>query len=295
MFYTLQNFSQNLLFHYEISKCNSVIHRQYDSKLELKRTLPIQLIIEGIDHDDQKKYVRKKFGLIETSQLDYKSLRRILCTMSQSGLFSKIQVQYEYYKKYQLIRLNLKLNPILGKIYIYNSEKIQIPKKILKEIFEDQVGYPKNLNKINGSLSKIIDWYKDRGFHWVSLQIFQSKLSPKELSLQINEGVIDQIRINYHPKSIDLSSNLFVRKSLILEYLELYKGKFLNKFDLERNLTKLKKDNVIDNGYYEISRSPRNKKNIDLVLDIYLFPTNANHIMLKCDLFLSEIVMMEKN
>lgn len=290
MFSPINNVKQNVIFQYPVYTHSLITDREYESKLELKRTLPIQLVIEGINNDVQKKYIRKKFGLISTNKLDYKNLKQTLGIMSQSGLFSEIQVQYEYYKKYQLIRLNLTLNPVLNKIYIYNSEKIQIPKKVLKEIFEEQIGYPKNLTKINNSLNKIIHWYKDRGFNWISIQICQSKSSPQEICLKINEGVIDQIILNYHPKFTDLSSNLFVQKSLILDYLDLHTGKFLNKFDLERSLKKLKKYKIIDNGYYEISKAHQNKYNINLILDIYLFPTNANYIMLKCDLFSSVVV-----
>nr|ARO91015.1 hypothetical protein [Corynoplastis japonica] len=257
-------------------------HTSNTNKIFINQNVKTYIYLHGIENEYQKQLISKLFNIKTTTNLEDNKLFNIIRAMKISGFFNQIKVTYIIDPKYQKVNIYVKLNPIIKQISFFYDSSLLIPSYLIRKFFDYQIGFPKSFKEINIALDKIIKWYRDKGYCWATIQIIDHQLNANHLKCKINEGVLDNIVIKYYPH-INRSSNTVITSftdKLIREYLNIYKGKSLNKNLLESSINQLQNYKIIDKGYYEVIRSSKNHSQIHLILDIYLFPQDSTSVLM---------------
>nr|YP_010925761.1 hypothetical protein RMC01_pgp164 [Neoporphyra seriata]WKD83993.1 hypothetical protein [Neoporphyra seriata] len=183
-----------------------------------------------------------------------------------SGYFSLLYINSKAMYRKDISNIFILPNDILKRIYIYNKKKKLIPHTFLIKLFQKQVGYPKNFASLNLSLSKIVQWYSDRGYQWSLVEIKQTA-DPSCLILNIHEGLVNTITTEYYTLSYKklrvISSTESVEK-----YLGVKVGVPLNINCLQKKINYLKDNQLVGNIIYSIERSTTNSMNLDIKFQI---------------------------
>lgn len=117
-----------------------------------------------------------------------------------SGYFSLLYINSKAIYTKKISNIFLLPNDVLKRIYIHNKKKKLIPHTFLIKLFQKQIGYPKNFANLNLALSKIMQWYADRGYQWSLVEIKQAA-DPSYLILNIHEGLVKTITTEYYTLS----------------------------------------------------------------------------------------------
>jgi outer membrane protein insertion porin family len=128
----------------------------------------------------------------------------------------------------------------------------------IHRIFADQLEKPQNLNRLSAAIDKVEQAYHQRGF--VLARVSDVKDDPDgSISLSINEGIIDDIKIAGNQKTKDF---------VIKNYIKLKPGQVYNERQLTGDLR-----NLYANGYFQdirrsLAPSPRNPDKYTLKVEV---------------------------
>ena len=178
--------------------------------------------------------------------------------------------------KYEVI--NLKINPILHRIIIYNYKSLKIPFQIIKIHLHNQIGKPINYIALNSAIQTIRKWYIKQGFFWVKIQWKYTNSSPENMiKIKIFEGEIYKTFIYCENINNNRNLSIQIRKMnyIIIQSLKLYKKNILNKNNLENRIYNIQNNYGITNLTYKIRYDYNSNKLIIFIkyqlLDIKYF------------------------
>nr|YP_007947763.1 hypothetical protein 621 [Neoporphyra haitanensis]AGG37012.1 hypothetical protein 621 [Neoporphyra haitanensis] len=183
-----------------------------------------------------------------------------------SGYFSLLYINSKAIYTKKISNIFLLPNDVLKRIYIHNKKKKLIPHTFLIKLFQKQIGYPKNFANLNLALSKIMQWYADRGYQWSLVEIKQAA-DPSYLILNIHEGLVKTITTEYYTLSYKKLRSISSTES-IEKYLGVTVGLPLNINVLQKKINYLKDNQLVGNIIYSIERSSNNSMNLDIKFQI---------------------------
>nr|YP_010925550.1 hypothetical protein RMC00_pgp164 [Neoporphyra dentata]WKD83782.1 hypothetical protein [Neoporphyra dentata] len=183
-----------------------------------------------------------------------------------SGYFSLLYINSKAICTKEISNIFISPNDVLKRIYIHNKKKKLIPHTFLIKLFQKQVGYPKNFASLNLALSKIMQWYSDRGYQWSLVEIKQAA-DPSYLILNIHEGLVKTITTEYYTLSYKKLRSISSTES-IEKYLGVQVGLPLNINVLQKKINYLKDNQLVGNIIYSIDRSTNNSMNLDIKFQI---------------------------
>lgn len=183
-----------------------------------------------------------------------------------SGYFSLIYTNSRAMYTKEISNVFLLPNEILKKIYIYDKKKKLISHTFLRNLFQKQIGYPKNFVSLNLALSKIMKWYSDRGYQWSLVEIKQTD-DPSSLMINIHEGLVKTITIEYYTLSRKKVHSISCLES-IEQYLGVRVGIPLNINYLQKKITYLKDNQLVGNIIYSIERSNNDSMSLNIKFQI---------------------------
>lgn len=238
------------------------------------------IYIEGLTNFFFKNQVLKclKININDLLNINIKKkyLWEIINTLKKSGFLNLIKSSIIINDKTKHFIIILRTNPILKKIKIKNIKRLLLPKTLIIQIFNNQIGLPKNYIQIHESLKTIKDWYKIRGFKWTTINLLYAKNN--EIYIDINEGKIKETKlICNNPKDKYLNDQLNV---LIQDKLNIFPGNILNIQRIELGIINLKENKLISNCTYKIIRNTTKdiivivKYSLHYDRTIYLFTKN---------------------
>lgn len=183
-----------------------------------------------------------------------------------NGYFSLLCINHKAVYTKEIRNIFIIPNNILKRVYIHDKEKKLIPHKFLKKLFQTQIGYPKNFANLNLALAKIMKWYSDRGYQWSLVEIQQTK-DPSSLIVNIHEGLVKTITIEYYTFSCTNFSNSLYMKP-IEQYLDVRVGIPLNINYLQKKINYLKDNQLVGNIVYSVERSKNDLTSLDIKFQI---------------------------
>nr|AIA20010.1 hypothetical protein [Neoporphyra perforata] len=186
--------------------------------------------------------------------------------LKTSGYFSLLYINSKAMYTKKIGNTFIVPNDILRKIYIQNKSTKLIPPIFLSKLFKKQIGYPKNFVNLNLSLSKIMQWYSDKGYQWSLVEIRQAA-DPSCLILNIHEGLVKTITSEYYTLSSKKLRSISSSRS-IEQYLGVQVGVPLNINFLQKKISYLKDNQLVGNIIYSIERSNNNSMDLDIIFQI---------------------------
>lgn len=199
--------------------------------------------------------------------------------------------------KYKVV--NLKINPIIHSLTVYNYKGLKIPFQIIRIYLQNQIGKPVSYVKLNRAIHLIRTWYIEQGFYWVKIQWkYIHSCSKNLIKIKIFEGEIYKTFI--YCENINSNTNLSIQTKklnyIIIQSLKLYKKNILNKNNLANKIYSLQNNYGITNLTYKIRYDYNSNKLMIFIkyqlLDIRYFSSykffihyyNTSHIPCKIQL-----------
>nr|YP_009774102.1 conserved hypothetical plastid protein [Caulacanthus okamurae]QIZ74719.1 conserved hypothetical plastid protein [Caulacanthus okamurae] len=190
--------------------------------------------------------------LTKCDRKNFLRANKIVDFLQSSGFLNKVEYFVVHTYKISYFIINININSIIKKIEINKHNQLQIPRKFLATIFEDQLGLPANYRNIDKSINKIYEWYIKRGFKWVHVQIIQP-ISSNTIHIKIFEGKLTEskfIHVGKNNIKYGVSKKI---KTLLVQKLGLVPGSSLNIQQIENGIEFLKKIQLIDDCTYKIT------------------------------------------
>lgn len=188
-----------------------------------------------------------------------------------SGFINQIKHHLVKIKKTQYSWLHISTNLYVKRITILNYKELKIPKHLLKNYFNQNLGLPKNYQQLNSSIQKIYTWYKVRGFNHVKINLIQNH--NHSLLINIQEGVITKTELNYQSVLKVTKDYLSFIENRILKDLSILPGSIINTKKMEIGMKQLKEAGLISYCKYKIISSDKELK----VMLAYDIPENNTH------------------
>nr|YP_009296003.1 hypothetical protein Schiz_055 [Schizymenia dubyi]AOM64938.1 hypothetical protein Schiz_055 [Schizymenia dubyi] len=180
--------------------------------------------------------------------IPFYNAKQIIGYLRVSGFLKSMEV-LNYNPNYRIFEYRYK--PIIKRVYIYRYQKLNIPENLLLNLFNNQLGSPKNYYLIEKNLNKICSWYKSKGFLWANVQLVNSaKLDSNSISLNISEGIIFKTKLACEDKKLLRMTHLNNLNNLIVKELKISPGEILNLYNLKCGISKLKKFKILQECSY---------------------------------------------
>nr|YP_009294450.1 hypothetical protein Aspa_054 [Asparagopsis taxiformis]AOM65933.1 hypothetical protein Aspa_054 [Asparagopsis taxiformis] len=228
------------------------------------------------------KLLKIKIFYVKKNRYSNNYLYNIINHLNKSGFIKAIKVSINIENNKNYFCFNIKLNSIVKIIKIKNISTLLIPKKILMQAFNMQIGLPKNYIHIHKSLKIIKNWYHVRGFKWLQINLVED--NQHNICIEVNEGIIKENIFfckNSYNQSIDSRLQTLIQKELNIK-----PGKIINLKKIELGIINLKDNQLITNCNYQVIHNSYN----DIVIIIkyslkndrfsYLFTKNIGLLYL---------------
>jgi outer membrane protein assembly factor BamA len=164
-------------------------------------------------------------------------------------------------------------NPVLKDINITNELRV-FSKAAILEAFKDQVGKIANFNDIRDAKEKIETAYRNQGFALANMRILQERVSENNgllslegtLDLQINEGVIEDIRVE---------GNQETKPYVILREITLKPGQLFNAQNMQADLSRVFNTNFFEGINLVPKPGEKDPSHFILVIEVKEKPTGS--------------------
>nr|QVY58288.1 hypothetical protein [Kappaphycus striatus] len=226
----------------------NIIHNE---KIKKIHTQGIQVQLEGCKNILFSSILPKSYTVLHKYHYHHIKIIKLIEYLQNSGFLKKIEYFIIYSNNIIYVILNINTNPIIKKIEIIRWNQLKIPHKILIHLFKSQIGLPANYKKINNSIKKIYDWYKERGFERIYIQLIQNKKS-KTIKLHIFEGKIKSNQFFFYSKYNINHILIHNIEKIIEQKLDILPGSLFNIKILKKNIKYLKNIRLIENLKYDI-------------------------------------------
>lgn len=228
--------------------------------------------LKNINYSIIKSIIYQSANLFYVPKIQYKQLINTIHNLKISGFVNNVKYYIVNNNKIQYNICNICINPIVRMIVVDKFKRLKIPKRILNQYLHTHLGLPKNYQKLNSTIIKIHDWYKNRGFNHISIDIIYNK-SPNCIYIKIHEGIIAHISLNCESRlSLD-REHLNQIENRIIKELSLSPGSAINTKKIDLGIGKLKKVNLISRCSYHVIKW---KKRVKIII-LY----DLNHDQLK--------------
>jgi outer membrane protein assembly factor BamA len=264
-------------------KCRKLIQDNYTSQ---------EIIINGINSHLLKSKIQFFLGIQShhTYVFSYRHIQYWVERLKMSGFFTYVDANIYYFNNHQVIKIDVRVNPILARVSLKDCCTKLIPASYVSLLFHHQLGYPQSFSQIYDSISKIIKWYHIRGYQWVKVTIGYGQSSNCNLVLHISEGIVKDIQIvEYAIKDEHSHSNKAFYSDYILSLLNITSGQSLNLRNLEMGILKLKNLKFLSIYNYEILRSSEEANSLVLILNIKILSDKSTGIFSKKITFRSNL------
>jgi outer membrane protein assembly factor BamA len=264
-------------------KCRKMIQYNYTSQ---------EIIITGINSHLLKSKIQFFLGIQphRTYVFSYRHLQYWVERLKMSGFFTYVDANIYYFNNHQVIKVDVRLNPILARVSLKDCCTKLIPASYVSLLFHHQLGYPQSFSQIYSSISKIINWYHLRGYHWAKVTIGYGATSNCNLILNISEGIVKDIQIVEYAIGDEYSHpDKTFYSNYILSLLNITSGQSLNLKNLEMGILKLKNLKFLSIYNYEILRSSEEADDLILILNIKILSDKSTGIFSKKITFRSNL------
>lgn len=242
-----------------------------------------EVIIYGINNNLIRNRLKKFLDIHQQISLPINKiqLHYWINQLKLSGFFQEVSSKVLFYNQKQIIIINIKINPIIKQISIFESSQKIIPHSLVTFYFRYQLGYPKNFYYITNSLKKIHKWYYVRGYHLAEIQIDNSTtISETIIAVVIKEGILSKIElIGYTETTKFININNIISASFLLNSLNIKLHQSINILYLELGLTQLKHEKIFVECNYKLICNNHYKNTWSLTLRCKL-PYNKSSVLL---------------
>ncbi len=238
---------------------------------ENSNVLISEIIIEGWeDHPEGRKLelvaydsMKIKPGSIVNNQI----LKQDINNIYASGLFSGVKFKAEDGNLGVKLIVTITPNPILKQVII-DQNNIIIPQQFVDKTFSDYYGTTLNLNIFQKRLSLIKEWYKERGYSLARINGPERILDNGVVKLQIEEGLVSQIKIRFIDADEDIQKNGKTKEWVIKREMKTAPGAIFNRVTLEEDIKRLYATSLFNDVKVSLSPDSTSSKKVIITLDI---------------------------
>ena len=176
--------------------------------------------LKTLDSEFVMQHIKTKTG----SVLDSCMLQNDLQTLFATGYFTdKISVEpaYNYDSTVDLV-FSLEENVVVENVVVSGNEVIS--NEELESITKPLIGLPQNLNEINKIIDEIHKYYAEKGYILAQVSSIDDN-SAGELCLNIQEGIINEIKISGNEKTKDY----IIQRNIMTQTGTVYNEEYLKK------------------------------------------------------------------
>jgi hypothetical protein len=252
-----------------------------------------EIIITGIDSFCLRQKIERYFGIYLSKDIvfGYRHIEYWVRQLKISGFFTYVNADIYYFSKHQVIRIDLKVNPVLGQVSVANCHNRLISVFHVYALFKGQLGYPQNFAQINHAISKIAQWYHSRGYEWIKVRVEPDVKDYSHIILHISEGVINNVKmLGYAKKNKYDNLGPDISLNYILSVLNLKSGQRLNRKDLDNGISILKNQRFFSSCSYDVLRTRTTKDELDLTLHVEAFSAKSTSLFSKKITIISNIL-----
>ena len=184
------------------------------------------------------------------------NIYQLLYTINLCGFFNYTQGLNIDKNSPKYILLDLQTNTIVKSIIVIPSTttKLLIPRRLILNEFNKQLGLPKNYYLIYRTIKSIRSWYQNNGFIWSDIRLLNGN-SLNDICIKIDQGDIKRVKLKCQ-SSYKIHKNLIDQINfLVQKELNIHPGDVLNYNYLQKGIDKLKTYNIISNCHYRIEKN----------------------------------------
>jgi len=256
----------NLFLAFDPQRNNNVLIADNGEQLNDERVLISEIIIEGWEKDpDGKKLELAAYDSMSIkpgSMINNQILKEDLNSIYATGWFSGVQIKSQDGPLGVRLIVKVVPNPTLKKVVI-NPGKSVIPKKYVKDIFNNFYGTTLNLNELQNKINLIKKWYEDNGYSLARINGPERISEDGIVSLNVSEGIVSDIKLRFLGSDGEVVIDGKPRKGktkdwVIKRELKTTPGSIFNRKTLEADIQRLYATSLFDD--VKVSLAPDNLK-----------------------------------
>ena len=256
----------NLFLAFDPQRNNNVLIADNGEQLNDERVLISEIIIEGWEkHPDGKKLELAAYDSMSIkpgSMINNQILKEDLNSIYATGWFSGVQIKSQDGPLGVRLIVKVVPNPTLKKVVI-NPGKSVIPKKYVKDIFNNFYGTTLNLNELQNKINLIKKWYEDKGYSLARINGPERISEDGIVTLNVSEGIVSDINLRFLGSDGEVVIDGKPRKGktkdwVIKRELKTTPGSIFNRKTLEADIQRLYATSLFDD--VKVSLTPDNLK-----------------------------------
>ena len=230
-----------------------------------------EIIIEGWeDHPEGRNLELVAYDSMSIkpgSVVNNQILKQDINNIYSSGLFSGVKFKAEDGNLGVKLIVTVTPNPILKKVII-DQENVIIPQEFVDKTFSEYYGTTLNLNIFTKRLNVIKEWYKERGYSLARINGPERILDNGEVQLQIEEGLVSQIKIRFIDANEELRKRGKTKEWVIKREMKTIPGEVFNRVTLESDIKRLYSTSLFNDVKVSLSPDPISSEKVIITLDI---------------------------
>ena len=230
-----------------------------------------EIIIEGWeDHPEGRNLELVAYDSMSIkpgSVVNNQILKQDINNIYASGLFSGVKFKAEDGNLGVKLIVTITPNPILKKVII-DQENVIIPQEFVDKTFSEYYGTTLNLNIFTKRLNVIKEWYKERGYSLARINGPERILDNGEVQLQIEEGLVSQIKIRFIDANEELRKRGKTKEWVIKREMKTIPGEVFNRVTLESDIKRLYSTSLFNDVKVSLSPDPISSEKVIITLDI---------------------------
>ncbi len=253
-----------------------LVGNQQQNKAEA-RVLISEVIIQGIDNHPEKN--RLEFAAYDAmsirpgSRVTKQQLKLDLDAIYSTGWFAGVRVEPIKGPLGVRLLVDVEPNPVLTKIEI-EQRGIQLPSKIVDEVFRQDVGKTLNLNALQLRLKRLKKWYSRKGYSLARITGPKRVTKDGLITLNVVEGTVEGIEVQFLSKegdTVDEKGKVIkgkTKKWVIEREISIKPGDPFNRNQLEGDIKRLYGTSLFSDVKVTLKPVPGQLGSVKIVLGI---------------------------
>ncbi len=230
-----------------------------------------EIIIEGWeDHPEGRNLELVAYDSMSIkpgSVVNNQILKQDINNIYASGLFSGVKFKAEDGNLGVKLIVTITPNPILKKVII-DQDNLIISQEFIDKTFGEYYGTTLNLNVFQRRLNVIKEWYKEKGYSLARINGPERILDNGEVQLQIEEGLVSQIKIRFIDSNEELRKRGKTKEWVIKREMKTVPGEVFNRKTLESDIKRLYSTSLFNDVKVSLSPDPVTSEKVIITLDI---------------------------
>ena len=230
-----------------------------------------EIIIEGWENHPEGRNLElvayDSMSIKPGSVVNNQILKQDINNIYASGLFSGVKFKAEDGNLGVKLIVTVTPNPILKKVRI-DQDNVIIPQEFVDKTFGEYYGTTLNLNIFQKRLGVIKEWYKERGYSLARINGPERILDNGEVQLQIEEGLVSQIKIRFIDANEELRKRGKTKEWVIKREMQTIPGEVFNRVTLESDIKRLYSTSLFNDVKVSLSPDPISSEKVIITLDI---------------------------